>query len=98
VQDVEGSNKLVSDHLKANGDLKSFPEIVRELEAKAQQQVQNLKEGLIKKEEALQVAHRENWTLMNKVDYITTQLEQAQQEKKKLVDDYEKSKMVHSWL
>lgn len=96
MQDVEGSNKLVSDHLKANGDLKSFPEIVRELEAKAQQQVQNLKEVLIKKEEALEVAHREKWNLMNKVDYATAQLENAQQGKKKSIDDHEKSKTVHS--
>lgn len=98
VQDVEGSNKLLSDHLKANGDLKSLPEIVRELEAKARQQVQNLKEALINKEEALQLALQENWSLMNKVEYVTAQLEQAQQEKKKLIEDHEKSKMVHSWL
>lgn len=88
--DVEGSNKLVSDHLKANGDLKSFPEIVRELEARAQQQVQHLKEVLMKKDEALQVAHREKWNLKNKVDSLTAQLERAQQEKKNFIDDHEK--------
>lgn len=98
VQDVEGSSKLLGDYLKANGDLKSLPEIVRELEAKAQQQVQILKEVLIRKEEALLVAHQENWSLMNKVAYVTAQVEQAQQEKKKLIEDYEKGKVVHSWL
>lgn len=92
-KDEEGSNKLVSDHLKANGDLKSFPEIVTELEAKGQQQVQNLKEVLMRKEEALQVAQRENWSLMNKLNYVTAQLEHAQQVKNGLSDD--KSKMVH---
>lgn len=94
MQDVEGSDQLLSEHLTANGDLKSLPEIVRELEAKAQQQVQNLKALLIKKEDALLVAHRENWSLTNRMDYVTAQLEQAQQEKKNLIEKYEKSKMV----
>lgn len=90
VQDVEGSNKLLSDHLKANGDLKSLSDIVRDLEARAQQQVQNLKEVLIEKEKALQAAQQENWSLSNKVDHLTIQLEQA----KKSTDYLDTSKAV----
>lgn len=89
-QDVESSNELLSDHLKANGDLKSLSDIVRDLEARAQQQVQNLKEVLIKKEEALQAAQQENWSLTNKVDHLTRQLEQA----KKSSENLETSKAV----
>ena len=87
MQDVEGSNKLISDHLKSNGDLKSLPEIVRDLETTSQQQVQSLKE-LIVKEGALQAIHRENWSLMNKLDDMTAGLER---EKQGLID-HDKSK------
>lgn len=70
VQDVEGSNKLIGDHLKLSGDLKSIPDIVRELQVTSQQQLQSLKELVIKKEDALQVIHRENWSLVNKLDNV----------------------------
>ena len=98
VQDVDGTNKgthkLVVDHLKSNGDLKSLPEIVRELENTAQQQVQNLKEVVIEKDDRLKVTHQKNWSLTNKVDYVTAQREQAEREKVQLIEDHKKGRVV----
>jgi ribosome-associated translation inhibitor RaiA len=98
VQDIEGSNKLISDHLKSNGDLKSLPEIVSELEVTSQQQVQSLKELVVKKEDALQVIHRENWSLMNKLDNVMAELEQTVKREKQKLIDHKEGKVVHFLL
>jgi len=94
VQDFDGTNKgshkLLIEHLKLNGDLKSLPEIVRELENTAQQQVQILKEVVIKNEGVLQVTHQKNWSLTNKVEDVTAQREQAEREKLKLIEDHKR--------
>lgn len=86
----KGSHKLLIEHLKLNGDLKSLPEIVRELENTAQQQVRNLKEVVIKKEGFLQSTHQKNWSLKNKVEDVTAQREQAEREKLQLIEDHKK--------
>lgn len=86
----KGSHKLLIEHLKLNGDLKSLPEIVRELENTAQQQVRNLKDVVIKKEGFLQSTHQKNWTLKNKVEDVTAQREQAEREKLQLIEDHKK--------
>ncbi|XP_024392387.1 protein INVOLVED IN DE NOVO 2 isoform X2 [Physcomitrium patens] len=86
----KGSHKLLVEHLRANGDLKCLPEIVKELELTAQQQVQNLKKVVINKDDVLQVTHRENWSLTNKVDLVTAQREQAESEKLKLIENHKK--------
>lgn len=89
----KGSHKLLIEHLKSNGDLKSLPEIVRELENTAQQQVKNLKEVVIKKEDVLKVTHEKNWTLTNKVEDVTAKREQAEREKLQLIEDHKKGKV-----
>lgn len=98
MQDVDGTNKgstkLLVDHLKSNGDLKSLPDIVRELEKTAQQQVENLKEVVVEKDNRLLVTHQKNWSLTNKVDQVTAQREQAEREKLQLIEDHQKGKMV----
>ncbi|KAG0590523.1 hypothetical protein KC19_1G105900 [Ceratodon purpureus] len=86
----KGSHRLLVEHLKQNGDLKSLPEIVRELENTAQQQVQNLKEVVIQKDDRLLVTHQKNWSLTNKVDQVTAQREQAELEKQQLIEDHKK--------
>lgn len=104
LQDVDGwnkgSHKLLVEHLRANGDLKCLPEIVKELELTAQQQVQNLKKVVINKDDVLQVTHRENWSLTNKVDLVTAQREQAESEKLKLIENHKKGKVLRffSWI
>jgi len=98
VQDVESSNKLLSDHLKSNGDLKSLPDIVRELELKALQQVVVLKDAVIKKDDVLKETSRQNWSLSNKVDYVTSQREQAELETQKLNEAHKKGKTVYYLL
>ena len=94
VQDVEGGNKLVVDYLKSSGDLKSLPDIVKELDVISEKQVQDLKEVVIKKESVVEVTVKENWGLTNKVDKVTAQREQAEQEKQKLIQDHKKGKVV----
>lgn len=98
MQDFDGTNngshKLLIEHLRLNGDLKSLPEIVRELENTAQQQVQNLKEVVIQKEGFLKVTHQKNWSLTNKVEDVTAQREQAEREKLKLIEDHKKGKVL----
>ncbi|KAG0619333.1 hypothetical protein M758_4G132100 [Ceratodon purpureus] len=89
-KDVEGGSKLLIDHLKSYGDLKSLTDIVRELEDIADQQVQKLKKMVIKNEGVLQVTAEANWGLSNKVDYVTAQREQAEHEKQKLIQDHKK--------
>jgi hypothetical protein len=75
VQDFEGGNKLLIDHLKSTGDLKSLPDIVKGFEDMARQQVQKLKKVVIKNEGVLQTTAQENWGLTNKIDFVTAQRE-----------------------
>lgn len=98
MQDVDSSHKFLSDHLRSNGDLKSLPDIVRELELKAQQQVVVLKDAVIKKDDVLKETSRQNWNLTNKVDYVTSQREEAEREMQKLNELHKKGKMVYCLL
>lgn len=93
MQDVD-SKEVLSEHLKLNGDLKTLPEIVWELEHRTQQRTQILKEALTKKDDDLQVTHEENWSLTNRVHNVTALLEQAQLENQKLLEGCTKVKMA----
>lgn len=95
VQDLSrSSHKLLIEHLKSNGDLKGLPDIIEELESKARQQVVMLQETVEKKNEVLKEANRQNWTLSNKVDVVTSQREEAELELRKLTAAHQKRKLT----
>ena len=50
---------------------------------------------MVKKEDALQVMHRENWSLMNKLDNVMAELEQTRKREKQKLIDHKKGEVVH---